>query len=89
MPLRMTISPMTLYNQDNSIFDDFELPSVPANRYDPVAYADLLRPVQQLFAFDRTGFLSYLMTQPADQLPRAELTPDRRNRRRSAAADNL
>ena len=66
MPLRMTISPMTLYNQDNSIFDDFELPTVPANRYDPVAYADLLRPVQQLFAFDRAGFLAYLMTQTAE-----------------------
>lgn len=66
MPLRMTISPMTLYDQDDSIFDDFELPTTPANRYDPVAYADLLRPVQQLFAFDRENFLAYLMTQTAE-----------------------
>lgn len=66
MPLRMTISPMTLYDQDDSIFDDFELPTTPANRYDPTAYSDLMRPVQQLFAFDRENFLAYLMTQTAE-----------------------
>lgn len=68
MPLSMTVSVLALYNEDNHIFDNMQLPSVPINHYDPdqlTGYPDLMRPAALLYAFDRTSFLQYLMLQTA------------------------
>lgn len=60
-------SPLALYNQDNTIFDNVELPNMPVDAY---GYDGLIREnaenINRVYAFDRENFIKYLLFQTAE-----------------------
>lgn len=65
MPLGMTISPLALYNEDDSIFAGLTLPTITENQAPSWGnnYLTLLR--DSLFSMDKTAFINWLLLKTA------------------------